>query len=142
MDQLEAKMAEPWFEPDGLRVADDPNVEGRLLGFCWTKVHKPVAPEQPELGEVYVIGVDPDHHGKGFGVPMTAAGLAWLAGQGLETGMLYVEADNQPALATYFKLGFNVHRTDRSWLGPLLSADGLSTGEDHGRTEGTEGTNR
>ena len=46
---------------------------------------------------------------------MTAAGLAWLAQQGLTTGMLYVEADNEPALRTYYKLGFEQHRTDRAW---------------------------
>ena len=46
---------------------------------------------------------------------MTAAGLDWLADQGLTTGMLYVEHDNAPAIRTYERLGFTPHRTDRAW---------------------------
>ena len=116
--------AQPWFNPDGIRLYDDPGDPGRLAGFCWTKIHEPTAPGEPRLGEIYVIGIDPDHHGKGLGVPMTAAGLTWLADQGLTTGMLYVEADNAPAIRTYEKLGFTLHRTDRAWskrLGPPRS---------------------
>jgi mycothiol synthase len=100
---------------DGVRLNDDPDRPGHLAGFCWTKVHEPLAPGQPRLGEIYAIGVDPSRHGQGLGVPMTGAGLRWLAGQGLTTGMLYVEADNQPALATYDRIGFRHHRTDRAW---------------------------
>ncbi len=52
---------------------------------------------------------------------MTASGLDWLAQQGLQVAMLYVEADNEPAIRTYERLGFAVVRSDRSWhlnLGP------------------------
>ena len=51
----------------------------------------------PPMGEIYVIGVDPDFHGRGWGRALTQAGLAWLAGRGLTVGMLYVDADNVPA---------------------------------------------
>jgi mycothiol synthase len=111
-DSLAATMSESWFRPDGLRLYERDN---RLAGFCWTKIH-PSPPANTELGEIYVIGVDPDFHGQGLGVPMTAAGLAWLADQGIDTGMLYVEADNVPAIKTYERLGFSVFRTDRAWL--------------------------
>lgn len=104
-----------WFVPEGIRLYPDPDDDERLAGFCWTKIHQPLAAGEPALGEIYAIGIDPDHHGKGLGKPMTAAGLAWLAEQGLTTGMLYVEADNEPALRTYYKLGFAQHRTDRAW---------------------------
>jgi mycothiol synthase len=107
--------AQPWFDADGIRLLDDPDRPGALAGFCWTKIHEPVSDGQPRLGEIYAIGIDPDHHGKGLGVPMTAAGLQWLADQGLTDGMLYVEADNEPALRTYDRLGFHHHRTDRAW---------------------------
>ena len=115
VEDLTAAAAQPWFNPDGIRLYDDPADSDRLAGFCWTKIHEPIAAGEPALGEIYAIGVDPDHHGKGLGKPMTAAGLAWLAQQGLTTGMLYVEADNEPALRTYYKLGFEQHRTDRAW---------------------------
>ena len=106
-----APMGEPWFRPEGVRLHER---DGRLVGFCWTKIH-PSPPAVTELGEIYVIGIDPDFHGQGLGVPMTAAGLAWLAAQGIQTGMLYVEADNTPAIRTYERLGFTVLRTDRAW---------------------------
>ncbi len=115
----EATLAElagqDWFDPDGIRLHDDPDRPGILAGFCWTKIHEPVADGQPRLGEIYAIGIDPDHHGRGLGVPMTAAGLRWLTDRGLTVGMLYVEADNEPALRTYDRLGFRHHRTDRAW---------------------------
>lgn len=107
LEDLRARFDEPWFEPAGLRIHER---AGRVVGFCWTKIHR-----EPDLGEIYVIGVDPDHHGQGLGVPMTAAGLHWLHDEGLRTGMLYVEADNVPALRTYRRLGFTTFRTDRAW---------------------------
>lgn len=115
--RLAEAAAQPWFEPAGIRLYDDPDQPGVLAGFCWTKIHQPSAAGQPMLGEIYAIGIDPDHHGRGLGVPMTAAGLDWLAAQDLDTGMLYVEADNEPALRTYDRLGFHHHRTDRAWRG-------------------------
>jgi mycothiol synthase len=101
-------MSEPWFEPDGLRLH---HIGDRLAGFCWTKVHD----EDPPLGEIYVIAVDPDFHGRGLGAPMTLAGLDWLGDRGLSQAMLYVEADNAAANATYRRIGFTHHRTDRAY---------------------------
>ena len=115
VEDLAEAAGQPWFDPEGIRLYDDPDDPERLAGFCWTKIHEPVASGQPRLGEIYAIGIDPDHHGKGLGKPMTAAGLAWLSDAGLTTGMLYVEADNEPALRTYDKLGFRRHRTDSAW---------------------------
>ena len=108
VEHMRDQMAEPWFVPDGLRVLER---DGRIAGFCWTKIH-----DRPErLGEIYVIGLDPDFAGQGLGGPLTTAGLDWLAAQGLDTAMLYVEADNAPARSIYDRLGFSTHRTDRLW---------------------------
>ncbi|MEM8924709.1 MAG: GNAT family N-acetyltransferase [Actinomycetota bacterium] len=121
-ESLLATMAQPWFDPDGLRIHE---VDGRVAGFCWTKIHRsrtfPDAPDEPTtpLGEIFVIGVDPDFHGQGKGAPMTAAGLTWLVEQGLTTGMLYVEADNAPAVRTYERLGFEIVRSDAAWTSPI-----------------------
>lgn len=126
-DQLLEPMTEPWFRADGVRLHE---IDDRLAGFCWTKIHAERSnddgPATPALGEIYVIGVDPDFHGRGLGVPMTAAGLAWLADQGLTTAMLYVEADNAPALRTYERLGFTTVRSDAAWLLPRSTASGAS----------------
>lgn len=108
VDSLHAQMAEPWFDPSGFLVLDDPELPGRLAAFCWTKVHA-ATDVDPALGEIYVIGVDPDRHGGGLGLGLTLAGLDHLAERGLEVGMLYVDATNAPARGLYARLGFTAH---------------------------------
>lgn len=56
-----------------------------------------------------MVGVSPEHQGRGLGAYATAVGLAHLARLGLETVELYVEGDNDPALATYRRAGFERH---------------------------------
>ena len=95
--ELAERMAEPWFDPAGLLLA----VEGdRLLGFHWTKQHS------PDLGEVYVVGIDPAAQGRGLGKALTLAGLHHLVDGGAREILLYVESDNAPAVAVYSGLGF------------------------------------
>ena len=103
---LVERMAQPWFDPEGVRLAVE---DGRLLGSCWTKIHRD---SDPPLGEIYVIGVDPSAQGRGLGRRLTKAGLDWLCEQGLTTGMLYVEADNVAAVSLYRSMGFTLHHDD------------------------------
>lgn len=109
VEQVREREAEAWFDPEGFLLAVD--AAGTLLGYHWTKVHPPTATE-PSMGEVYVLGVDPAAHGRGLGRVLTLAGLHHLAGRGLDTVLLYVEADNAPAVRVYEKLGFAVHTSD------------------------------
>jgi mycothiol synthase len=106
---LAHRTAEAWFDPAGFVVADDDARPGELAGFCWTKVH-PATADEEALGEIYVIGVDPTRHGEGLGPALVLAGLDHLAGRGIGTANLYVEADNGPARRLYDRLGFGVHR--------------------------------
>ncbi len=99
---LDARMAEPWFDPAGLLFIVDDST-GELAASHWTKVADPTS----GVGEVYVVAVDPAHQGKGLGNAVTALGLAHLAGRGLNTIELYVEGDNAPAIATYRRWGFD-----------------------------------
>ncbi len=106
---LAEREREPWFDPDGLRVLE---VDGRMVGSCWTKVHRGA---DPALGEIYVIGVHPAAHGRGYGRLLTRAGLGWLAERGLRVGMLYVDGENRAAIALYRSLGFVEHHADRAY---------------------------
>ena len=97
---LEDRIAEPWFDPAGFFLAWRGD---RLLGSHWTKVH---AEGSPPFGEVYVVGIAPDAQGGGLGRHLTLRGLHHLADRGLGEVILYVEADNAPAVAVYQRLGF------------------------------------
>lgn len=109
-ESVQRKLAEPGHSAEGVRLAE---IDGVVNGFCWTQIHN-----ARSLGEISVIGLHPDVHGRRLGGPMTAAGLQWLHGQGLGRAMLYVEADNERAVRSYQRLGFVTQNDDVSWIIP------------------------
>ncbi|MFW3171817.1 mycothiol synthase [Geodermatophilus sp. CPCC 206100] len=116
-EDLRLREAEAWFDPAGFFLAwrGDPDAGGTLLGSHWTKVH-PAGDEGPEpVGEVYVLGIDPDAQGLGLGRALTDLGLAHLRGRGLGQVLLYVEEDNTAAVALYERSGFTRYAVDVSW---------------------------
>ena len=114
--ELRAAEAEPWFDAEGFLLHER---DGRLAGFCWTKAH-PATDDDPALGEIYVIAVDPDFHGFGLGRALTLAGLRHLSEQGLRHGMLHVESTNTTARALYADIGFTAHSSHRWWERPQV----------------------
>jgi mycothiol synthase len=103
LDDLHVRMAEPWFDPAGFLLAER---DSRLLGFHWTKIH------EDGVGEVYVLGIDPDGQGIGLARPLAVAGLDWLRSAGVTLAMLYVDESNPIAVALYEKIGFTPWSTD------------------------------
>ena len=69
-----------------------------------------------DVGEVYVVGVDPDAQGMGLGRLLTTVGLRHLQQLGLPAAILYVESDNEAAIRVYERLGFVHESTDVMYL--------------------------
>ncbi|MFA1550806.1 mycothiol synthase [Actinomadura chokoriensis] len=103
MDDVREREAEDWFDPAGFFLAER---DGRLAGFHWTKVHP------GKIGEVYVVGVDPDAQGLGLGRALTLRGLHHLRDVGMEQIMLYVDESNVAAVRLYENLGFTRYAVD------------------------------
>ena len=100
---LAARMAEEWFDPDGLLLAFD---DDGLAGFHWTKRH------DAATGEVYVIGVAPRAQGHGVGRVLLDAGLDYLTRQGCATVVLYVDSADEVACTMYETGGFGLAHRD------------------------------
>jgi mycothiol synthase len=112
-ETLASRFATRWFKPEGLLLHHEDN---QLAGFCWTKLHTDTT---PNLGEIYVVAVDPAFARRGLGRALTIAGLQHLSTEGAPVGMLYVAADNLAALSLYRSLGFTTHHTQRAFVGDV-----------------------
>lgn len=113
LDVLQSRQREPWFDPHGFLLHEDNH---QLVGFCWTKLHLETT---PVLGEIYVVAVDPQFAGRGLGRALTVAGLEHLTTAGAAIGMLYVDAQNTPAISMYTALGFRTHFVQCAFVGDI-----------------------
>ncbi len=109
LTDLRQRMAEPWFEPAGLLLATR---SAEVIGFHWTKPHP------GRLGEVYVLGVDPDAGVRGLGRALLAAGLTHLRDDGATEVQLYVDATNTRAVQLYERAAFDVASRDVMYASP------------------------
>ena len=105
LERLRRGRSVEWFDPAGVLFAVDGDT-GEILGFHWTKRHG------GGVGEVYVIGLADAARGRGIGGWLTRAGMRHLRDQGDDRVILYVEGDNEPAVRTYGRTGFEVARRD------------------------------
>jgi mycothiol synthase len=109
LDDLHAREADAWFSGEDLLLLRD--ASGQLAGSCWLKV-------EDGIGEFYAVAVRPDLQGQRLGGVLMRAGTARLRGRGLSAAALYVEGDNEPALALYRRSGFTQHAIDVQYAAP------------------------
>jgi mycothiol synthase len=98
--KLDARVEASWFDPKGFLLFFDGD---ELVASCWTKVHHNA---DGDVGEIYVISVDPGAQRRGLGRLAVLSGLEHLASVGLTVAELFVEEDNTRAIALYEELGF------------------------------------
>jgi mycothiol synthase len=118
LDDLLQREVEDWFDPHGFFLAT--TKDGRVAAFHWTKTHADGAglTDGAPVGEVYVVGVDPEWQGSGLGRALTLAGLRHLRDAGLPWVHLYVDGDNEAAVRLYESLGFAMWDTDVMYAPP------------------------
>ena len=133
-DDFRQRMAQDWFDPSRLvfasvrpvleaapnSAADSGETAGPGVGsfpdetfgpdaFLWIK---PPAGDASGKSELYVLGVHPRAQGSGLGTALTRVALVLMASaEGATSGVLYVDAENAPAITTYRRAGFEVAET-------------------------------
>lgn len=101
---------EPWFDPSELFLLSGP--EPGLAGFTWVKTVREGDRSETEL---YVIGVDPAHTGRGLGRVLLGVTLARMAQHQPTRVTLYVDGENERAVNMYTAAGFTVDSRSRQW---------------------------
>jgi len=87
----------------------------KITGYCWTRVIDDAGPAGSERkGQIFMLGVDPDCHGRGIGKVALLAGLSYLKDKGLKLAELEVDSKNKVAYALYQSIGFKV-QTSSLW---------------------------
>ena len=102
LDDLRARTRQPWFDPGDFLLAEK---EGALAGFNWLKIEE--RPNEGRVGEIYVVGVAPEHHGQGIGSALVALGLRRMKERGVDVAAIYVDDTNTGALCLYEAAGFH-----------------------------------
>jgi GNAT superfamily N-acetyltransferase len=79
--------------------------DGAPVGFVAVKLHP-----DSQLGEIYMIAVDPDFQRRGYGSALIDFALDWLTEAGISVAMVETGADpgHAPARRTYENKGFGL----------------------------------
>lgn len=113
-DEMAARAALPWFNPSAILLAED-EMSGRTLGMHWMKL-------EPPIGEVYILAVAPQAHGRGIGRLLLLSGLQQMRDRGIEVAVLYVDAGNDAAIGLYRHAGFRFEHLDTCYSLNLTAA--------------------
>ncbi|NLK08073.1 MAG: GNAT family N-acetyltransferase [Firmicutes bacterium] len=104
LTQAETIEATCLAKQDSTWVAKHPD-SGAVVGFVVLKLN-----EENNVGEIYMLAVDPKHQGQGIGTALTHFALDIMKSRGMKTAMVETGGDpgHEPARATYEKAGFTV----------------------------------
>ena len=83
-----------------------------IVGFCVTKQ------DGSGVGEVYLLAVDPEFAGSGYGSMLASAGFEQLASHDATTAVVWVDGSNHAARHVYRKLGLTEDFRNRE-MAPL-----------------------
>lgn len=111
-----AMRAEPWFDAADLILLEE---AGEVIGSTWIKTAADGETEPGTHGrlvtELYAIGIDPAHSGKGLGRLLLDATLARMAQHSPQRVSLYVDGDNDRAVGMYEAAGFTIASRSMQW---------------------------
>jgi mycothiol synthase len=124
LDDLHARMAQPWFNPDDVLMLE---VDGVLAGFCWVKVQE--RGDDGRVGEIYVIGTAPEYQGRGLGRYLLASALRHMRDRDAQVAAIYVDEANEAALRLYQAADFHHHHVDVCYSRELRAAVALPPDE-------------
>jgi len=103
-EDLSGRLNEPWFDERGLFLGLE---GGKPIGVGWTKVHL------DRVGEVYLVGVHPEHTGRGVGRDLVYRSLEHLfVTRKCPEAIVYWDESNETAANLYREVGFTVDRVD------------------------------
>jgi mycothiol synthase len=106
LEEIAYRIGFPGCAPEDIILA----YEGeKVLGYCWTRIY-PGRDKvtQGNTGRIYMLGVDPDHRGRGVGKEVLMAGLLYLKANDVGIVELTVDGENEAARALYRSAGFRV----------------------------------
>jgi len=107
----------PNCSPSDIILAYD---KDKPIGYCWTRVyHGEGNAGGVAEGRISMLGVDPDHRGKGVGSAVLGAGLSLLRKRGVRIVQLTVDSGNHAARVLYNAAGFEVWKHSL-WYEKLL----------------------
>lgn len=111
-DDFALMREESWFDPDDLILLT--GARNEVIGSTWIKTVLDPATGTVET-ELYAVGVDPAHAGRGLGRLLLDVTLARMAQHAPASVSLYVDGENERAVRMYEAAGFTIDSRSRQW---------------------------
>ena len=81
--------------------------EDKPVGYCWTRILvKETSKTKTRMGEIHMLGVDPDLRNKGLGRKVLLTGLSHLKRKGIVNVELTADSEEPAASGLYQSVGF------------------------------------